>query len=72
MQRRKMSLSFEWYDDGYTNGLCPVLGPPAQEVHGVIGEGPEEGHRDEQRAGVSPLKIWGSSCWRREGSKENL
>jgi len=26
--------------------LCPVLGPPAQEGHGVVGVGPGEGHKD--------------------------
>ena len=24
--------------------LCPGLGPPAQEGHGALGAGPEEGH----------------------------
>jgi len=24
--------------------LCSSLGPPAQEKHGAVGEGPEEGH----------------------------
>jgi len=29
--------------------LCPALGPPAQEGHGAIGVGPEEGHKDDLR-----------------------
>lgn len=32
--------------------LCPGLGPPAQESHGVVGVDPEEGHRDDPRAGA--------------------
>ena len=35
--------------------LCPVLEPPAQEGHGVVGVGPEEGHEDDQQAGAPPL-----------------
>ena len=56
--------------------LCPVLVSPAQEGHGVVGEGPEEGHKDDQRAGAPPLRghteSWGSSAWRKEVSKETL
>jgi len=32
----------------------PALEPPAQEGHGPVGVGPEEGHKDDLRAG-SPL-----------------
>ena len=35
--------------------LCPALRPPAQEGHGVVGAGPEEGHKNDLRAGAPLL-----------------
>ena len=50
--------------------LCPALEPSAQERHGPVGVGPEEGWN------TSPVKkgreSWGCSAWRREGSWETL
>jgi len=35
--------------------LRPALEPPAQEQHGAFGAGPEDGHKNEQRAGLPLL-----------------
>jgi len=35
--------------------LCPALEPSAQEGHGPVGAGPEEGHKDDQRDGTPLL-----------------
>jgi len=36
--------------------LCPALEPSAQERHGPVGAGPEEGHKNDQRGGTPLLQ----------------
>jgi len=35
--------------------LCPALESPAQEAHGAVGAGPDEGHKDDPTAGTPLL-----------------
>jgi len=42
--------------------LGPVMVSPAQEERRVVGADPEEGHKDDPRAGAPS---WGSPAWRR-------
>ncbi|KAK4815640.1 hypothetical protein QYF61_005202 [Mycteria americana] len=43
--------------------LCPALESLAQERHGPVGAGPEEGHKNDERAGTPLL-------WRKAGLRE--
>ena len=36
--------------------LCPALEPSAQERHGPVGAGSEEGHKNDQRNGAPVLR----------------
>ena len=48
-----------WSGETPSGVLCPALEPSAQERHGTVGAGPEEGHKDAQRDGT-PL-VWGKA-----------
>jgi len=52
--------------------LSPALEPSAQEGHGPVGVGPEEGHRNDQRAGTSLLRGKTGVVQPGEGSRETL
>ena len=56
--------------------LRPALEPSAQERHGPVGVGPEEGDKWSEGWSSSPMrKGWenqGCSAWRREGCGETL
>ena len=43
--------------------LCPGQGPPAQERQRTVGEGPEEGHEDDLRAGAPLLQQQTEEAW---------
>ena len=40
----------------YSALVRPHLGPPEQDRQGAVGEGAEEGHKDDQGAGAPPLQ----------------
>jgi len=75
------------YDTDLTPLLCsgetppgvlhPAVEPSAQERHGPVGEGPEKGDKNDQRAGTPLLggktdRVGGCSAWRREGFRKTL
>ena len=42
-------------EDSPPGVLCPALGPSAQERHGPVGAGPEDGYEDDKRHGAPLL-----------------
>ena len=51
--------------------LCPALEPSAQERHGLVGAGPEEGHEDDQKDGV-PSEGWMYSTERKSSRSPSV
>ncbi|PKU49351.1 rna-directed dna polymerase from mobile element jockey- hypothetical protein [Limosa lapponica baueri] len=50
--KRSMTSRVEGGGETLLGVLCPALESSAQEGHGPVGTGPEEVHKDDQRAGA--------------------
>ncbi|XP_021245825.1 uncharacterized protein LOC110395571 [Numida meleagris] len=56
----------------YSAPVRPYLGAPTQEGHGVVGEGPEEGHEGDQRAGAPSLQGRAKKAGHLQPGEENV
>ena len=54
-RERKMTVPLYCSCESPSGVLCSSLGSAIQERQGAVEEGPEEGHKDDQRAGAPPL-----------------